>query len=323
MSAAYHLWKHVIPRRSRLTLSLNLVRDIMYICYGKMNIRLRHIRCRTLRCTHALCRSFLFPSNTDIVIIFLTVYSCASDLLAGLRRCSSTLHTTRCFCLTGSRTGPPSGCSFGLLAPNRAVPWALGGPCPTHSVFPSPPFVLLTSLSPCAYPAMNKSPSESMEEQENIDLRPPSPSSDPRISRERGWRDGSSDGDEYALHTAHESSRQSDTPWRAHVLPKRQKKRRWTRRPPDSSVAQPMKATVPSQPEVEVVRFAKLDTNADTHVDFLPLARPARTLPGGTDDGMTHEVFVVITTHCDDDKQGDKRGLWSNILRFAVRLGVN
>ena len=161
-----------------------------------------------------------------------------------------------------------------------------------------------------------------MEEQENIDLRPPSPSSDPRISREKGWRDGDSEGDEYALRTTHQSSRQGDTSWKSRAPPKRQKKHRRTFCLSSTSVAQPAKATAPTPSEAEVVRFAKLDSNEEAHVDLLPLARPAKTLPGKTDDGMTHEVFAVITTYCDDDTQGDKHGLWSSILGFAARLGV-
>ena len=169
---------------------------------------------------------------------------------------------------------------------------------------------------------MNKSPSESIEEQENNDLRPPSPSSDPRISKEKGWRDENSEGDEYALRTTRPSSRHSDTPWKSRTLPKRQKRQRRTTCLSSTSVAQPAKAPAPTLSEAEIVRFPKLDPNEEAHVDLLTLARPARALPGETDDGMTHEVFAVLTAYCDDDTQGDQQGLWGNILGFAARLGV-
>ena len=91
----------------------------------------------------------------------------------------------------------------------RLVAWLPIGQCPGCRVTVCSAYLVTSSLpaslrhlsAPPIRLAMSRSPSGSREERETDDMRPPSPGSDPRRSRERRWTDGGSDGDENACCT--------------------------------------------------------------------------------------------------------------------------
>ena len=165
---------------------------------------------------------------------------------------------------------------------------------------------------------MLHSSSDSMDEQEGHEALSVSPDYDLRTSKQRRWRDEGGEEEDGApqfqqpdLLAAHGSHMLSACKAHKAVQGK------------GLAAGQSVVSNNQEQQTREVVSFAKLDPRTESHADFLAAARPAKSLSGRADDGMTHEIFAVITAHFDSDEQEELQGLWRRILSFAARLGVN